>query len=682
MLSSTSFESQTVISGQKIFKMYPDDLQRCETAESAIIPCWHPLFPCRVIAHGFPIRNRKEGNGLELSFENMIAASRCLTLTPYDNGLLAHGLSAILIPMQDLKEDDAIQWHYEDKQKQQFNKSARSSQIFSNLPALQNWYKELKAERLIQRRCFLGLAERANVVIGTMHYQREFSWSGAARSPTETNIRSLSLTLGSGFMGFFTGEGTYTLKPTSVRSVVRTFQEKDIHFALDSGKEHLALLFDVNKNTGWYIPKASVALQMTHALIFRYGYRIFDGALEISRDNPLGFAKPGPDAATEASDAVKKSLRLKIRTPKSGSSEPHKEGFADMFQKVWHTLTDVEIGLEEAESDLRKAKYIAPKYINGVEFIDALNMEASIRIKTVQVGQPWAHLTSEQPLVIFSKDIQPPIIPNISGLCQSWKIVPPQQKYLVSMGHAVLSFLERRNEGLAAGLDWNTRRELVQFHALGKNLPVSHTQKLIARKKPRSNSPIRKMISQHRNGCFVFGPDGENQCTDTLAPVGSAPDEPQVANPTAAAIDISQCDLSASPLVSQSIVVQIHNSLGNDNVVTPICQSKDLVVPSKLSNVSEEQRSAAIRLNNDDCDSESSLYVVSGSARFKDHTPRSYRDIGQIKRKAVASFRNVVSIDQQKTSAGNSSKEIGKGMTLVSECGNGSDHELDDLYDA
>jgi hypothetical protein len=323
---------------------------------------------------------------------------------------------------------------------------------------LQNSYKELNPEKLIQRRSFLGLAEWANVIIGTRHYQREFTRSGAAPAPTETYVKSYSLTLGSSFLGFFTGTGTFTLNSTPVRSTVRTSQEKDIHSALDSSKENLALFFDVAKNIGWYIPKVSVALQMTHAIIFRHGYRIYDGALEVPRDSPLGFANPGPDAATEASDAVKNSLRLKIRKSGAGSFNPVDEGFGDMFQRVWHTLTDVQVGLEETESDFRKAKHVAPKYIHGVEFLDALNMEASIRIKTVQVGQAWAHLTSEQPLVIFSKGIQPPNIPNPSGLCESWRVVPPHQKYLVSMGHAVFSFLERQNEGLAAGLDWNTRK--------------------------------------------------------------------------------------------------------------------------------------------------------------------------------------------------------------------------------
>jgi hypothetical protein len=74
----------------------------------SIVSCWHALFLNRVISSGFPIHARQEGVGLEISFEYMVAASRCLSLLEYDHGLIAHGLTSILIPMAELKKDDAF----------------------------------------------------------------------------------------------------------------------------------------------------------------------------------------------------------------------------------------------------------------------------------------------------------------------------------------------------------------------------------------------------------------------------------------------------------------------------------------------------------------------------------------------------------------------------------------------
>jgi hypothetical protein len=74
--------------------------------------------------------------------------------------------------MKELDKDRAIQWHFEDKRKQKPYKLARISQVLSSSPALQDRLKGLQADDLIETRCFLGLAEHANVVIGTKDYQK------------------------------------------------------------------------------------------------------------------------------------------------------------------------------------------------------------------------------------------------------------------------------------------------------------------------------------------------------------------------------------------------------------------------------------------------------------------------------------------------------------------------------
>jgi hypothetical protein len=188
------------------------------------------------------------------------------------------------------------------------------------------------------------------------------------------------------------------------------------------------------------------------------------------------------------------------------------------------------------------------------------------------------------------------------------------------------------------------------------------------------------MVSRHRNGCFVFGSDSENECRDTLAPTDSAPDEREaIANSMAATI--IQSDLSAFALVSRGIGAQPQNT-GTDNTPTSISQPENAVLSSKLSNGLEIQRSAGIRLKAGDCDSKLPLYVVSGSVRSKDHTPRLFNDIVQIKRKPIATSRKALSSDQQGISIGSSLKETGMVTAKVRDGGNESGHEFDDLYEA
>jgi hypothetical protein len=669
MISSAVFDVSTYSSTTSSTKLSirPDVLHSPST-----VSCWHSIFPNRVVSYGFPVRARQEGVGLAISFEHMIAASRCLSLLEYDSGLIAHGLTSILIPMAELKKEDSIQWHLESKLKQKIHKLARISQVLSSLPDPHMWLKGLQPEKLMQRRCFLGLAEHANVIIGTKDYQRSFGWSGSSKVPTEACVKTHSLTLGSGFMGTFGGNSTFTRTSEALRSTICSPQEKDIIDILDSGKEHYALLFDTAQNIGWYLPQISIALQIIHTIIYKNGYQVYDdsnGDFKLSGSNTLGFANAGPDAAVEASNAVKRSLQVKIRKYNSDSSGPVDMSFAELFTKVWHTLNNAETGLEESESDFRKAGQTAPTFIHGVEFLDAANLESSIRIKFVKVNQPWAHLTSEQPLVMLSKNIQHPIVPDGSGLCKSWQSVPSKASYLVSTGIAISSFLDRRNEGLAERLDWNIRKELIESHMPTsmpvKQVPVNHVQRLVSRKKLRSNSPIRKMIHKCRNGCFVFGPDTDTHCRE---PIISAREHSERST-YATAVEPKRA--TPSDPVSDTNLISTAENEPEEN--------------DHPASISSFQLTAIIRPKDETSESENLLYVVNGSTQTTglNSQPLSGNESALNKRtprfKGKITLRKWFSSTQDK---GDSNKSLEQ--TAPEACRNGlaNPSQHDDFYDA
>ena len=87
----------------------PYDTRNDETS------CWQKLFKHTVVATHFPIPPRSQGMGLEISFADMTLLARSLHLVEYDLGLVAEGLSTLLIPVKELKGDDAVQWHLEGK---------------------------------------------------------------------------------------------------------------------------------------------------------------------------------------------------------------------------------------------------------------------------------------------------------------------------------------------------------------------------------------------------------------------------------------------------------------------------------------------------------------------------------------------------------------------------------------
>jgi hypothetical protein len=305
---------------------------------------------------------------------------------------------------------------------------------------------------------------------------------------------------------------------------------------------------------------------------------------------------------------------------------------------------------------------VAPKFIHGVEFLDAANMEPNIRIKLVEVNQPWAHLTGEQPLVILSKNIQQPIVPQSSSLCTTWQEVPPNRGYLVLMGLAICSFLDRQDKGLAEGLDWNFRKELIDSHKPRTNVSVYHAQRLVSRKKPRSNSPVRKMMLKYQRGCFVFGLDTYNPCNESIYyPEGIT--EPSAMGMPSSNPSTTLPDLSA----------RMNYSLN----ITQESSETDLRVDS----ASITQNSATIRLKTDTCESEVPLYVVNGSTNSTDLGSRSLNGSVQTKRRPmIQALRSKwFSNNQEKTLSAKLPKQ-----TELRTFGNGKADpgEYDDLYDA
>jgi hypothetical protein len=658
MISSASVnaqESKPIYLGREII-IRPEILHKPSTSA-----CWHALFHNRVVARGFPVLTRFQGVGFEISFQNMAAAGKVLSFVEYENGLIAHGLTSVLIPMKGLYKDDAIQWHFEDKRNPERRKLARISQVLHRSPFLRYRHKELEPQKLINRRCFFGLTEHANVVIGTKNYQRKFEWSCSDYASRNSCIKTHSITLGTGFLGLFSGKATQTRTSTMLPSAIYTSQEQDIFDVLDFGRENLALLFDTAKNIGWYIPKISVALQMTHAIISKGNYAIYDGDYKISKDSALGFADAGPDAATQAANAVKNGFGLRVKRHHSESTTSEFISFCDMFKRTYHTLSDIKTGLESAEGEFREARHTAPKFIHGVELLDAMHGNPTIRIKTAKVDQGRAHLMHEQPLIIFSRHIEPPIIPEHSSLRKSWQVIPSNRGYLVSMGHAISSLLDRREEGLADGLDWNFRTELIQSHKPGKIESVNHAQKLVSKRKARSNTPLRRLMLNYQNACFVFGPDAENECKEPI--VASTKLVPQTPNAG-----------SASMVANPSLCKQIAS-------VSTIKTGPEKKTPPAIA--PSIQNSATIRLTMKHCESEGPLYVVNGSPTSADHSSRSLAGKESSLRKRTPRIKNTL----QKIFSSNEEKAYLAKLTEQTEprtLGNESvdPGEYDDLYNA
>jgi hypothetical protein len=168
------------------------------------------------------------GKGLEISFADMVLLGQSMSFIEYDEGLIVEGLRSILIPVENLQKDDAIQWHLEYKRQNKLPKR-RLSDILAQ-SRFSNWHKEQKPYELIQKRCFLGWAEEVSVMIGTVEYSNtEIYVSEASLTPKTRHVKTHSISMSASSFGFFGANGSRSWQATSVPSNITLDIDKDIY---------------------------------------------------------------------------------------------------------------------------------------------------------------------------------------------------------------------------------------------------------------------------------------------------------------------------------------------------------------------------------------------------------------------------------------------------------------------
>ncbi|TGO45429.1 hypothetical protein BCON_0393g00010 [Botryotinia convoluta] len=461
--------------------------------------CWYILFPRMVVAQGFPVKQRSHGRGLEISFPDMALVTGCLSLVMFDGGLVANGLNSVLFPVEELLEDNAIQWHYCPKTVQglRFRKST-----FEIMEKTGKWYKESNTIRLINRRCFLGWVPEASILIGTGKYpvaNRE--WSTAAKVPDNRQIKSYSLTFGTGGTGLITATGSLGWTTSSMPSTITSKTEKDIHEVLKDGENDTILMYDSERQIAWYLPKSCVVLYLAHARITHLGWQVVRGS-EITH---LKLAKPG-SGGLEANNALISNLQLQLKKADSKSINGYRlESLGGFVKAIWQALDDIGTGLRSVQKEFSRAQEGPPKYIYGVEYMDTVDMREEKETKRVAISQPWAYLTKDYPATIFCGALEHPIVPDRPELiCQAWQIVPPGKDHLVVTSSVVQHFLRKAREGLCERVEWRFDGKLIDNHRLDKQGAVHHVQRLFTTSSPQPNHSLLELLAEVPNGSFIF----------------------------------------------------------------------------------------------------------------------------------------------------------------------------------
>lgn len=82
---------------------------RCEPLHETEKACWLPLFQGAVITPGFPIPNRAEETGLEISLDLVAGIVGARHAVEYAGGIVLKGFSHMIVPVQ--RKGNCVQWH-------------------------------------------------------------------------------------------------------------------------------------------------------------------------------------------------------------------------------------------------------------------------------------------------------------------------------------------------------------------------------------------------------------------------------------------------------------------------------------------------------------------------------------------------------------------------------------------
>jgi hypothetical protein len=483
--------------------------------------CWHPLLPHAVIAKKFPVRHRSTGKGVDISFADMALLSQSMSFIEFDEGLIVEGLRSVLIPIEKLEGDDAIQWHLEYKRHKRYANKRGLSDILTMGP-FQKWYKAHEPYELIEKRCFLGWAEEVVVTIGTLDFSTtDVYGSGALPTPKTRRVKSHTISLGASGLGFLGANGSKTWQTTAAPSNITLDIDKDIYDTLADEFSTTVFIYDTDEKISWLLPQPSVILYLLHKIISRRGYRLYDG----ENETPFKLARPTFDGAKEASSVLHDLISLKVR-----KSHTHQERVSRTVRQIFLLLDQVSERLKTTNAELGHIGMISADQFYGVELNDVLEMKVSIDVKQVHADQHWSEMARNGTVVLFCAGFGQPIIPIPSEkLCTGYSRVPPLRNLLATTGAVLECILQHHYRGakgsrLGDKVEWIRREPLIGSHL--KSQTVFHEQELRVVKKANLDPSICKAVKRNISSGFIFTnyrSRSKDPCSEALAPTNPKP---------------------------------------------------------------------------------------------------------------------------------------------------------------
>jgi hypothetical protein len=377
--------------------------------------CWLPLFKGASIASGFPIPDRAEEVGLEISLDLLSRLVDIRKVIEFENGIVLKGFGEMFVPVK--KTGDRVQWHaiVSKDSENRLTYDEGLSRCKSRALLDEVGFDDLKSTRAIVGWC---CAATTRLGSDAANYEN-IDYSGAKEAGSVLRCAGGQIGLqqiGTGILDFILGakDGNF--------HVPRLGRYQKI---VSAAERTPIVLYGTKEQRSWLVFASDVLLHM-----IQHRHRLDPFKVEgktVKLDTNIA---PGSSAKT-----------VLLRHEKSRISDEHDYTFKDLVVDIWTTLESL------VDQNTRRAQNMsgAPvkaslrEFLRGYEYNAVVEDRSPFILKEQELSKTsggWPLLVRDiNALVLFADGFGEVIIPAESAknsLCRMWHGMPSNMDYMAT----------------------------------------------------------------------------------------------------------------------------------------------------------------------------------------------------------------------------------------------------------
>lgn len=462
--------------------------------------CWLPIFTNAVIARGFPVPEREDGEqGVEIPLEIMAALGGARHATEFEGGLVLKGHSAMFVPVERHKR--SIQWHlirHSDEERMLYGQ-------LRNEHLKRAMLKDVDHESLRTARAFLGWWKFSETHLGTGDAAYDgIDWSSAGEAKRPTRFSGGNI----GFQTMVTGQLNFIMGAKDGR--LHFSQKRPFQRIVQCAEKTSVVLYDLADRRAWFVPALDVMLHVIQTRHHLTPYNIDGKQIQLTPRNPDN----GRGAAAEAV-AANQLRQLYERDVATDKDYYFKDAILDIWSQI-ERLMEKEDSVE-AHPGLALHGTLRSK-IHGWEFMSIVD-EKNYRRKEVTIAKSsggWVDLINDiDALVLFATGFGEVIRPvrGLGRLCHNWRSLPKNKDYLAA-GIPILELLYSEAGSRVSHkhlstthLQWHRESTLFEecSHTRPDRCECDRTQQIYHDSLFRTFGRVRPPGKLEEKGCVVFG---------------------------------------------------------------------------------------------------------------------------------------------------------------------------------